>query len=432
MFLCYLRFLNYTKQTIFYIKMQFSACKSINFFKVFKEQYTIYLFIFLFCISGIWFCIKACLSLIYVLLLFRIHFMTMSETLHDQLITKNWMLQFFISSKYRLYRHMMMIAFMTLVLYKSDPEYTEPTETISRIIALILFLLLVYTNMYLLVPKLLFRNKYIEYGFSILGVIVLSGFMNIIGWEYYGPEVRLDAHEKGISIFPFSFIVITIIFASAAIKLFQRWMVDAQLINELEKANTNAELEQLKNQINPHFLFNMLNNANVLTKKDPEKASQVLMKLSDLLRYQLYDSARDKVLLTSDIHFLEDFLNLEKVRRDNFDFVVSKEGNLSGIQIPPLLFISFVENAVKHNNDSAKSSFVHLFFDVRNKELFFKCINSKPLLKAVSSNASGLGLVNIKRRLQLLFPSSHDLKIEENKETFCVTLKLNYELYHFR
>ena len=123
-------------------------------------------------------------------------------------------------------------------------------------------------------------------------------------------------------------------------------MLDTQLINELERSKTLTELEQLKNQINPHFLFNMLNNANVLTKKDPEKASQVLMKLSDLLRYQLYDSSRDKVLLTSDIHFLEDFLNLEKVRRDNFDYMISKEGNLSGVFIPPLLFISFVENAV--------------------------------------------------------------------------------------
>lgn len=201
-------------------------------------------------------------------------------------------------------------------------------------------------------------------------------------------------------------------------------MIDRQFIHELEKSKISTELEQLKNQINPHFLFNMLNNANVLTKKDPEKASQVLMKLSDLLRYQLYDSAREKVLLTSDIHFLEDFLNLEKVRRDNFDFLISKEGDLSGLQIPPLLFISFVENAVKHNNDAAKSSYVHLYFNVKNNKLFFKCINSKPIVKAVN-NSGGLGLMNIKRRLELLFPQSHNLKIEDLKETFCITLNIN-------
>lgn len=355
---------------------------------------------------------------------FNYIYRTMNETLHRPLIGKNWMLQFLISSKYRLHRHLMMIIFISLTLYKSDPEYTEPTETYSRIIALLLFLLLVYTNMYLLVPKFLFKNKYTTYGLSVLTLTIISVFIRKCGAYFFIPSVRLDASKEDMGAFPFSFIIIILISASAGIKLFQQWMQDVQLIYELEKAKTSAELEQLKNQINPHFLFNMLNNANVLTKKDPEKASQVLMKLSDLLRYQLYDSAREKVFLTSDIHFLEDFLNLEKVRRDNFDFLISKEGNLSGVQIPPLLFISFVENAVKHNNDSEKRSYVNLFFDVRNNELFFKCVNSKPILKAVNSGSGGLGLVNIKRRLELLFPSSHLLEIEDNTETYCVTLTI--------
>ena len=348
----------------------------------------------------------------------------MSETLHKYLIDKNLMLQFFISSKYRLSRHLIMIVFISLALFNSDPEYTEPTETISLIIALLLFLLLVYTNMYILVPKLLFKNKYAAYFLSVVVIIAISGIINLIGRTIYDSSVRLDPQKEDVSFLPFSFIIIVLVSASAAIKLFQQWMMDAQTITELEQANTNAELEQLKNQINPHFLFNMLNNANVLTKKDPEKASQVLMKLSDLLRYQLYDSARDRVLLTSYIHFLEDFLNLEKVRRDNFDFLISKEGNLSGVQIPPLLFISFVENAVKHNNDTSKSSFVNLYFNVRNDELFFKSINSKPTLKAVNNNSGGLGLVNIKRRLELLFPSLYTLKIEDNQETYEVTLNI--------
>lgn len=348
----------------------------------------------------------------------------MSETLHRELIDKNLMLQFFISAKYRLYRHILMIAFISLALFNSDSEYIEPVETISRIIALLLFLVLVYTNMYLLVPRLLFKNKYAAYFLSVIVIIAISGVINLIGRIIYDPSIRLDPEKEDVSFLPFSFIIIVLVSASAAIKLFQRWMLDAQLITELEQANANAELEQLKNQINPHFLFNMLNNANVLTKKDPEKASQVLMKLSDLLRYQLYDSAREKVLLTSDIHFLEDFLNLEKVRRDNFDFLISKEGNLSGVLIPPLLFISFVENAVKHNNDSAKSSYVNLFFEVRTNELIFKCVNSKPILRAVNTTIGGLGLVNIKRRLELLFPLSHTIKIEDSPETYCVTLNI--------
>lgn len=338
----------------------------------------------------------------------------MSETIQDQFINENRAFQFLISSRYRLYRHLLLITIIGLVLYNSGPELTDPT------FALVLFLLLFYTNMYLLVPKLLFKNKYVLYCLSILGIIAVSAKIYLAGSYFF----NLKQDEDGLNIPLFSALILVLVSASSSIKLFQKWMMDKQRIYELEKSKTSVELEQLKNQINPHFLFNMLNNANVLTKKDPEKASQVLMKLSDLLRYQLYDSARDKVLLTSDIHFLEDFLNLEKVRRDSFDFVLSKEGDLSGVQIPPSLFISFVENAVKHNNDSAKSSYVHLFFDVRNNELFFKCINSKPILKAVHTNSGGLGLVNIKRRLALLFPLSHSIKIEDNPETYCVTLTI--------
>ncbi|WP_443939318.1 sensor histidine kinase [Pedobacter sp. MW01-1-1] len=333
----------------------------------------------------------------------------MEETLHKQFISENWFFQFLISSKYRVFRHLLLITVIGCVLYNSTPEIAEPT------LILFFFLVLFYLNMYVLVPKFLFKNKNLQYCLYVLFIIILSA----IGGYFFNSA----SNENGLNIPLFSFLILVLIAASSSVKLFQKGMVDRQLIDELEKSKTYAELEQLKNQINPHFLFNMLNNANVLTKKDPEKASQVLMKLSDLLRYQLYDSARDKVLLTSDIHFLEDFLNLEKVRRDSFDFLISKEGNLSGVQIPPLLFISFVENAVKHNNDATKSSYVNLFFDVRNDALFFTCINSKPVQKSVNTTG-GLGLTNIKRRLELLFPAMHTLSIEETPETYCVSLTL--------
>lgn len=331
----------------------------------------------------------------------------MNETLHQEYIKENWAFQFLISSRYRLLRHVLLIAFIGMVLYSSSSEIAEPT------LVLLMFLVLFYINMYVLVPKFLFRNQYALYGISIIIIIIISA---IGGFLFNSASANND-----LNILLFSTLIAIFISASSSIKLFQKWIMDKQLIDELEKSKSSAELEQLKNQINPHFLFNMLNNANVLTKKDPDKASQVLMKLGDLLRYQLYDSTRDKVLLTSDIHFLEDFLNLEKVRRDSFEFMISKEGDLNGVQIPPLLFISFVENAVKHNNDSAKSSFVNLFFNVRNNEVFFQCINSKPFVKAVH-NSGGLGLVNIRRRLELLFPSSHDLKIEDDPETYSITL----------
>ncbi|WP_220392899.1 sensor histidine kinase [Chitinophaga lutea] len=333
----------------------------------------------------------------------------MNDFTHQQAISENALFRFLISPDRRILRHLLLIFFIGAVLYNSASVIDHPVAVF------LYFLILFYLNMYVLVPRFLFRNKNLEYCLSVAGILVVVA---ICGW-FVNPFNK----ENGLNIPLFSFLTLVLVAASSSIKLFQKGMMDRQLIYELKQSKAYAELEQLKNQINPHFLFNMLNNANVLTKKDPGKASQVLMKLSDLLRYQLYDSARDKVLLTSDIHFLEDFLNLEKVRRDSFDFLVSKEGDLSGVQIPPLLFIPFVENAVKHNNDATNSSYVNLYFDVRNGELFFKCINSKPMLKAVN-NTGGLGLTNVKRRLELLFPATHVLHIEDDPERYCVTLTI--------
>ncbi len=340
------------------------------------------------------------------------------------LIEKTFFLQFFISSKYRLYRHLLPIAFISLALFKSAPFFTEPALTFSRIVALLLFLLVVYTNMYLLVPKFLFKHKYVAYNLSVVGIIAISALIYWAGWIFFCQYVRLEVKKQELNLLPFSFVILIFISASREIKLFQRSIIDSRRIDELEKTTMNSEMQQLKNQISPHFLFNMLNNVNVLTQRDPEKASQVLVKLSDLLRYQLYDSTRNKVFLTADIHFLEDFLNLEKIRRDNFEFLVSKEGELSGLQISPLLFITFVENAVKHSMDAERASYVYLYFDLNGDNLRFKCINSKPQMAAVKNDSSGLGLANVKRRLELLYPLTSSLLIEENKNTYTVNLTI--------
>lgn len=333
----------------------------------------------------------------------------MTEVKNRQNISDNWIFQLLLLSKYRVLRHLLLISCIGLVLYNSTAEIEEPLLIFG------LFLSVFYLNMYVLVPYFLFTNKNALYILSVLAIIS----MGAIGGHFFNSS----SESNDLNIPLFSFFILVLIAASASVKLFQKGIADKVLIDELEKSKTVAELEQLKNQINPHFLFNMLNNANVLTKKDPDKASQVLVKLSDLLRYQLYDSARDKVFLTSDIRFLTDFLNLERVRRDSFDFLISQEGNLSGIQIPPLLFISFVENAVKHNNDTSKLSYVHLYFEIRGNELSFRCVNSKPSVKSTFPTG-GLGLVNIKRRLSLLFPSSHQLEIDDKEDEYIVSLML--------
>lgn len=187
-------------------------------------------------------------------------------------------------------------------------------------------------------------------------------------------------------------------------------------------ATSRSELNFLKNQINPHFLFNMLNNANIMVDEDPRMASHILDKLDDMLQYQFNDSTQDGVWLKTDINFLSDFLALEKVRRDHFEYSVAIEGNIEEVRVPPLLFIPFVENAVKHNLDT-NNSYVHIRFCMDESRLSFECENPKPE-KTVKRDTGGLGLVNIKRRLDLLFDRNYVLDITETETTYTVKLGL--------
>jgi len=280
--------------------------------------------------------------------------------------------------------------------------------------------------MYLLIPKFLFKNKYLQYFYGVCCYIIVGTLtINIIktNIQHVGGSSILSQYQH-IQFIPIIFIMLVFLAASTAIKLFQQWIKDSQRINDLEKTTMHIELEQLKNQINPHFLFNMLNNASVLAQKNPQKASQLLISLSDLLRYQLYDSTRSRVLLIADIQFITDFLNLEKTRRDNFEFRVHKKGDINGIQIPPLIYTTFVENAVKHNFDSENKSYVHINFELRDNELRFTCVNSKPLKIIIKNGLGGLGLVNVKRRLELLYPHKHLLEIIDDINIFTVHLNI--------
>lgn len=344
-------------------------------------------------------------------------------------IVQNPLLNFLVSPRMRIYRHLFPWLLLVFLPENGTKEYRGNSEGIIGLGVLALFMSVIYTNMYLLVPKLLFRKYYIGYFATVIGVVVLSFFVLEAADKLVLSSYRImPSNDENVGLwegmFTYTFLFCIVVSASTAVRLFQRWVFDSYRINEMEKRRLQSELDQLKNQINPHFLFNMLNNANVLTHKDPEKASQVLMKLSDLLRYQLYDSMRDKVLLTSDIHFLTNLLELEKIRRDRFEYMVSREGNISSIMIPPFLFVIFVENAVKHNLDAHNASFVQLFFKVERHLLYFKCVNSRPASRPGSGEAGGLGLLNVKRRLELIYPETHELDICRQAETYTVTLTI--------
>ncbi len=297
-------------------------------------------------------------------------------------------------------------------------------------ISIVLFMLPTCMNLYVLIPQLLMKNKLLLYCLGLFASIVVSLliYCPVVSYlfEQYGVQTDIIKNMNPYSFIHIMYAIIIIGMISVgttSIELFRHWINYDRQITELEKMTMQSELEQLKNQINPHFLFNMLNSANILVKEDPDEASRLLTRLDDMLRYQLNDSTRQEVFLSADIHFLTGFLELEKMRRDHFEYVVSKEGDVNNARIPPLLFIPFVENAVKHNTDSENLSYIYLDFQVGHGYVKFTCENSKPTIP-VKQESGGLGLANIRRRLELLYGEKHLLQISETETKYSVYLQL--------
>ncbi|MBL0744366.1 sensor histidine kinase [Chryseolinea lacunae] len=192
----------------------------------------------------------------------------------------------------------------------------------------------------------------------------------------------------------------------------------------VEHQRLESELQYLKAQVNPHFLFNAINSVYFLIKKDPDMASETLIKLSDLLRFQLYDCSDDKIAIEKELEYLQNYIALEKLRKGSKVKVdYAPEGILSGFQIAPFLMIPFLENAFKFvSNDSDKPNEIRFGLTRNDNQLVATFFNTHDGLP--KSTVGGIGLKNVKRRLELLYPDRHTLHIDSTARTYSVTLTL--------
>ncbi len=212
-----------------------------------------------------------------------------------------------------------------------------------------------------------------------------------------------------------------------AVKLFFKSVRDREKMKEMERDNLQSELEYLKYQINPHFFMNTLNNIHALVDIDTEKAKKVIMELSKLMRYMLYETDKCTVLLIKEVHFLQHYIELMRIRypesiRINFDL----PENTNEVRVPPLLFVSFVENAFKHGVSYQKDSFISVKLEVEGDEILFNCSNSN--FGKCEDQYHGIGLENIRKRLQLLFGDRYTLSINETETSFDVLLVMPINL----
>jgi Histidine kinase len=275
----------------------------------------------------------------------------------------------------------------------------------------------VYFHVFFLIPKVLFNKKIVVYIIASLTSIL---FFTYIEYTLFPPDLSnttfMGLHDPFVIGFE-TFLQVT------GLRIMVEFLYTQQRIQTLRNENLSSELAFLKSQINPHFLFNTLNNIAVLSEKYPEKVTPTIIDLSNVLRYQLYESEKDKVLLSKEIENLHQNLALEALRLNDIEKNIRVEGNINGVTIAPLLFLPFLENALKHSANPSGKAFIDVSFKMEGNTLTFISKNSKPALKP-KQLTGGIGLKNIQRRLALLYPQKHILTIEDLPTVFKVTLIL--------
>jgi len=331
--------------------------------------------------------------------------------------------------KYKLHHLIvwMMVFGIWYFLRYQDYDTTGMALMVTLIKVTDLALMIYFTN-YVLIPKLLYKKKYGWFALAFITMIITSSFakMNILGHLTHNDALLTFSGNLKARIYdnviPHFFLVLS----GAAVKLMMDYTRMQQRMVEMAKEKAEAELNFLKSQINPHFLFNSINSVYFLIEKNNVGAREALHKFSDMLRYQLYEMNGDRIPVEKEINYLQDYVGLQKLRKDeNYAVDFNCSTSVQGFSIEPLLLIPFVENAFKHiSHHKNQLNFVRLDMSMDNVTLHFAIENSKEALEQTTDKHAGIGLNNVKRRLELLYPGKHQLTIINGTDTFNVNLAI--------
>jgi len=295
-----------------------------------------------------------------------------------------------------------------------------------------LFLLLVsffYFNTYFLIRKFFLPGRLFFYLTAILACLVFISGMNLLFSGIIDAYVPSEYHQHSFihrlffPLFPSLFVFAI----STAIKITNEWFRAEKQKKEMENEKLHSELAFLKSQVNPHFLFNILNNICSLARKKSDDTENAIIQLSRIMRYMLYDSKDEKVSLEKEVEYLQNYIDLQRLRiSDSVIINFAIEGNTEGKMIEPMLLIPFVENAFKHGVSYLESSHIEIRLAVESGHLLFRVENNR-----IKKNddpvqqESGIGLKNVLRRLDLIYPGTHSITLEENAAKYIVNLDIS-------
>lgn len=336
------------------------------------------------------------------------------------------------ATKYNIHHFFLWLVYFLFWVYVLSPGVTQTDFYINSFVIVAIHAVVSYFNIYFLFPVFLQKRVYVNYCIAIvlaisLGALVEAAvftFINTIGSEFKSGLLSLRFLLSTAMAITYTTAI------TMSLKLVKHWYEKEQLAKELAKLNTETELKYLKSQINPHFLFNSLNSVYSLALQKSDLAPDLILKLSDILRYILYEGSEKKVSLTQELKYLQSYLELEKVRhgsRMHLDIIV--KGDTDSKEIAPMLMIPFVENSFKHGlgKDKAKG-YVKVEVDSRENDLYFSIANSKPENGSQVSQQvgyqGGIGLINVQKRLNLLYPQKHSLQVVSSSHEFKVDLNI--------
>ena len=312
-----------------------------------------------------------------------------------------------------------------------------------------LYGIIFYINYLWLVPRYYFRHKKTVYFISAAVVIALLYlcFTSINENFFHNSEREKQIAEafdklirdkviqrppmKQLQLYYFMLISVIVTGFSIGLRVIEKHSASEKRQKELEKEKLNSELAFLKNQVSPHFFFNTLNNIYSLIEINTADAQEAVMKLSRMMRYLLYESEHGETLLSHEVGFLNHYIDLMKLRLSpKVELNIELPENTGELKVPPLLFIPFIENAFKHGISYRDRSYISIEMKIENQKIRFLCKNSISVQggSLTAENHSGIGLENVKKRLELLFPGKHELRISETKNEFQVDLSI--ELAH--
>lgn len=321
--------------------------------------------------------------------------------------------------------------YVLLKIFTSGPEIHE-VDVLYTLLFHLFLLPPVYLNLVRFVYRLRIKYAWILYAIKL---IVVIGFFSWLCFRFFQdwsaklfPGYYFISYYTWLEIALFIFIYIGV---TTLIKGTRSWFVLSKItarLQEAEKEKAQMELRALKSQVNPHFLFNTLNGIYSMTLTHDKRLPETVIQLSDLMRYFLYEATDEKVPLEKELALLDNYISLQKIRLgENLKIKRSITGQVEGQMIAPLLLITFVENAFKHGNkQQVEEDFVTIDITVEGKQLDFTISNNKGVVDDPAGEMyGGIGLENVKRRLELLYPGRHSLTITSDAISFTVNLKLD-------